>query len=34
MRLPAAESSISVASRRSRVSGRFALITHHSAGLR
>jgi hypothetical protein len=31
---PAAESSISCASRRARVSGRFALITHHVACLR
>ena len=31
---PAAQSAISVASRRSRVSGRFALITHHVAVLR
>ena len=31
---PAAQSSISVASRRSRVSGCFALITHHVAALR
>jgi hypothetical protein len=34
MRLPAAESSINVSSRRSRVSSFFALMTHHVAGLR